>query len=260
MIHMTKKINNLDINRAFVVFDFDRTMTSSVSETSWGILEKNEIIDEQYKIDSKKLYEYYRKKEIDNYISDAEKLKLMEKWMDEQVELLAKYKVDEETFNELLNLTSKMELRCGLENFLKRLEQLDVPVIIISAGLGNAVVKFLRDQNLLLNNITVISNILVFEDGTIKIKNDKINSISKGKIKIPNVFFDKIKNKDSLLLFGDQIGDLTIMNSFVTPQKISVCFLASDTKSDIEEYKKYYDIVADENESYDNISKILIKK
>lgn len=260
MIFIKKEIDNLDINKAFVVFDFDRTMTPQNSETSWGILEQNDIIDKNYKVESKKLYEYYRKKEIDNHINDNEKNKLMEKWMDEQLALLMKYKVNEEIFNKLLNLTNKMELRNGLDDFLKKLDQLNVPVIIISAGLGNAVVKFLKDKNLLLNNITVISNILIFNENTIKIKNDKINSISKESITLPTTFLNQIKNKKQLLLFGDQISDLTMLNNFITQHKISTCFLASDTKIYIDEYIKHYDIIADENETFDNISKILIKK
>lgn len=260
MIYINSCIKSFDTDDIFVVLDFDRTMTSSDSETSWGILERNDILDKNYKHDSHKLYDYYRHKEIDSSISDTEKEKLMEMWMDEQVKLLMKYQVDENIFNNLLTLTDKMQIRNGLDTFLKSLNVLHVPVIIISAGLGNAIIKFLKENHLFLDNIMIISNILEFDNHNIYIKDDKINSISKGHILIPDLFTEQIKHKKAYLLFGDQISDLIIMKSFHTPFKITTCFLSPDTKQDIEEYKNHYDIVATDNESFENISKILIKK
>ncbi len=259
-INNDKIKKQIDYNNLFVAFDYDRTITSHDSVTSWEILEESQKLDKNYIIDSKKLYDYYRKIEIDSSIDTIEKERLMDQWMNEQISLLMKYGVNEQNFNELLNLTNKMKFRNGLEDFFKQMNLLGIPVIVISAGLGNVVIKSLKENNCLLDNVTVISNILSFNNNLIEINGFKINSINKSRVFIPNGFSKQIENKSSLILFGDQISDLLIMQNFNVPNKISVGFLSSDTKNSLEEYRRHFDIVATENEDYNELRKILIKK
>ena len=47
--------------------------------------------------------------------------------------------------------------RDGAKKFLKRMYELDIPVIIVSAGIGNIIVEFLKEEDDLYPNIHIIS-------------------------------------------------------------------------------------------------------
>ena len=56
MIYINKgKLNtilNLKLEDILITFDFDRTMTSSISTTSWGVIEHSPLIPDGYRKDS----------------------------------------------------------------------------------------------------------------------------------------------------------------------------------------------------------------
>ena len=72
------RLNNRELykERTFVISDFDRTITTSNSSTSWSIFNNSNLVDDGFKIDSKRLYDYYRKIELDQTISILDKKRL----------------------------------------------------------------------------------------------------------------------------------------------------------------------------------------
>ena len=52
-----------------------------------------------------------------------------------------------------------MKYRNGAKEFLKKMNEFNVPVIIISAGIGNVIEEFLKLENDYYENIKIISNI-----------------------------------------------------------------------------------------------------
>ena len=210
------KISSLKLEDIYLVFDFDRTITRGNSETSWSIIENSSLIDRGYKLDSRKLYNYYRRIEIDNYISDSAKNMLMEQWTRKQLKLLSKYNMNEELFRQLM-LYNKLKFRNGVDTFFKKMNDLNIPIIIVSAGLGNIVFESLKQNNCLYNNVHLISNMLKFENNLIEIEGNLVNSTNKNNIPISNNIYNEIKNKKSIILFGDQISDLSVLNNFRFP-------------------------------------------
>lgn len=253
------KILSLKFEDIYLVFDFDRTITRGNSETSWSMIENSSLIDKGYRLDSRKLYNYYRKIEVDNYISNGAKNMLMEEWTRKQLQLFSKYNINEELFKELI-LSNKLNFRNGLDTFFKEMYNLNIPIIIISAGLGNVIYESLKQNNCLYSNVHLISNMLKFDNNLIQIEGNLVNSTNKNNISIPNEIKEKIKKRKTIILFGDQISDLTVLNNFEFENKISIGFLSSDTNKYFEKYKQYFDLVCTECESYENINKILIKK
>lgn len=257
-INNENEISSINLNDSFMVFDFDRTITKSNSETSWSVIENSSLLPDIYRNYSKQLYNYYRKFEIDTTISDDFKQELMEEWMISQLEILSMF-FNKNLFSELLKCASNIEFKEGISSFFDLLNQLNIPVIVISAGLGNIIKEAFKINNCLYDNVSIISNMLVFNK-CLKIDGPLVISTNKANLSISSDTYDKIRNKDTLILFGDQISDLTSSKNFDVKKQVSIGFISDETAKYLEEYKKYFDIICTGDKNYNDLSKILIKK
>lgn len=257
-INNEDKITSIDLDNSFMIFDFDRTITKSDSKTSWSVIENSSLLPNSYREYSNQLYAYYREKEIDNTISDDFKQQLMEEWMIKQFELLSLF-YNPNLFCSLLKCSADIQFRDGVTNFFANLNALNIPVIVISAGLGNIVKEALRLNDCLYDNVNIISNMLVLKKH-LKLSGSLVSSTNKGNLSISDDIHNQIAKRKNVLLFGDQISDLTSLQNFAVAKQISIGFISDETALYLEEYKKYFDIVCDDNENYDRLSKILLKK
>ena len=119
--NLEKKIKILKESSVCVVTDFDRTITSGDSDSSWGVISKSNLIPNEYLKDRTDLYNYYRPIEIDENIDYIEKNKLMIEWWNKHIELFKKYKFTKEVIEEVANNSKAMTLRRGSKEFLKQL-------------------------------------------------------------------------------------------------------------------------------------------
>ena len=257
-INNRDKLLSLNLNESFIVFDFDRTMTTHDSLTSWSVIESSSLVSNRYRNYSKELYDYYRKLEIDNTIDYELKKQLMEEWMSKQLDLLTMF-INKESFEQLLKESSNIKFREGIDKFLKKMHTLNIPIIVISAGLGNIVKEAIRLINCLYDNVNIISNMLLFDD-KFKVDGEVINSVNKASLFIPENIHMEIADKKQVILFGDQISDLTCLENFKTEKQFSIGFLTDETGKYFNEYIKHFDIVCTEDENYRKLGKILMKK
>ena len=90
--------------------------------------------------------------------------------------------------DELPKFTKKHTLEHTKE-FLRKMNEMNIPVIIISAGIGNVIEEFLKLENDYYDNIKIISNFIVFENGEFKeIAGDRNNLLYyKATIKRKNI-------------------------------------------------------------------------
>ena len=142
--YIFNKIKDWEESSICVVTDFDRTITSGDSNSSWGVISKSNLVSKQYLKDRTDLYNYYRPIEIDENLDYVEKNKLMIEWWNKHIELYKKYKFTKEIIDEVASDTEAMILRTGSKEFLKKLYEKNIPVIIISAGIGNFIETFFR--------------------------------------------------------------------------------------------------------------------
>lgn len=68
-----------------------------------------------------------------------------------------------------------------MKDFLKEMYKRDIPVIICSAGIGNVIELYLKDNNCYYENMYIISNFLAFNaEGQIEeYKNKLIHTMNK---------------------------------------------------------------------------------
>lgn len=248
MIH----INNLNKNqinkeRTFVICDFDRTITKTTSSTTWNIFTQNKFVNPSLEMDAKKLFAYYRAIEQNPNIPIESKRDSMREWAIKEVELFRKYGINQNMFYEIIDSTDTIIFRDDFKLFAIRLQELGIKLYIVSGGIFDVIKYTLCKNGLMLDNISIISNHLAFDNGIITgINGDVIHSCNKEIIQLP------ISSCESGLLFGDLPGDKLTGYNYDT---IDIGFCSDNLKY----YNNIFDVVLTGNSSFSNISKILIK-
>lgn len=247
-----RKFERLNPDETFILADFDRTITEHNSSTCWGLLEESPYVDSGYAKASLDIYQYYRPIEVNQTISFDEKSKLMETWFREVAQLLNRYHIYEETIENIFAHSNGLRLRRGVKPFLGRMNELGIPVVIVSAGIGNFIEKYLQQEGCLYSNITIHSNFLIYDKGRIVGVNEPIlHSLNKSTLAYP-----ELENRKKGLLFGDQIEDKEMGKGLDT---ISIGFCDTGMHS-LEDFKREFDIVLTGDSSYETVAKTYIKR
>lgn len=248
-----------DWNKCYVVADFDRTITNGNSKTSWSILASSDLVPKEYADERNALYEIYRPIEIDPDMPLAQKSAKVKEWFKLHIELFIKYGISEELFELAARDLRIMEFRKGAKEFLKFLADNGVPVIIISAGIGNFIECFLKNNDCLFDNIYISSNKITFTDGIATgTEGDIIHSLNKNEVSLPDEVREKLVGRDQVILLGDQPSDLNMVDESRHESVLKVGFVTADA-SDEEHLKTYrgFDLVIEPGENYDDLMKVI---
>ena len=249
-------IHNLD--NLYVVADFDRTITNGSSKTSWSILANSDLVPKSYVSERQTLYDYYRPIEVSDTVDYSYKLRMMKEWFQKHIELFVKYQISKEVFDEAATNLRIMEFRPYAREFIEFLHKNNVPLIIISAGIGNFIESFLEHNNCNFDNIYISSNKIIFKDGiAVGVGDNIIHIFNKNEVSLPNDILEKIKIRDNVLLLGDQVSYLNMVNRNDHNFVISIGFLTPDSSKDT--MASNYDIVCEESDNYDDVKKLVFK-
>lgn len=234
-------------NRNFyVAIDFDKTITSEESIDSWAASANPSIVPKELCIKMDELYDKYRPIEINYDIPKDEKNKLMKEWYVYCMDLYYQYKLTKVQLEESIN-KSDLKLRNGAKEFLELMYKNDIPVIILSAGIGNVISKYLKSENCFFDNMYIISNFIQFDEkGDMqKFDNSKIiHTLNKNmEGHLPIKYHEKIKNKKYRLLLGDLIEDIKMVNENELSNTIKIAFLNRNQEECYKIYKEKFDIV-----------------
>jgi cytosolic 5'-nucleotidase 3 len=203
-------------------------------------------ISEDYAKKSQELADHYRPVEYDASIPIEEKRAKMLEWWTKHYALLKESGMTKQVLDKLTE-NERAGFRKGVHEFLKILKDKKIPMVIFSSsGIGNTIPIFLEKEGLLYDNISILSNELLFdEDGKmIGVKEPIIHSYNKNEISIVNIKNHKdIEERKDVLLIGDTLGDVGMSEGFNYDEIIRIGFLSEDVEKHLEDYKKAYDIV-----------------
>ena len=146
-----------------VFIDYDKTITSSESEDSWATSANKKAMGEEISNNLDKYYEKYGPIELNYTIDIEEKEKYMLEWYKKSMDLYYTYHLTKEKLKECIN-NSHLELRKGAKDFLFKLYKNNIPVVILSAGIGNVIEQFLKKEECYYDNMTIISNFIKFDE------------------------------------------------------------------------------------------------
>lgn len=118
----------------------------------------------------------------------------MSEWYNKNIETLKKFGITEQTINYSANNENIMYFRDGAKEFLKEMNDRGIPIIVISAGVGNIIQQFLINNDCNFPNIYICSNFLEYEDGVIRSirDNNLIHPLNKMKSHCRHIFKRKL--------------------------------------------------------------------
>ncbi|GAB1602733.1 cytosolic 5'-nucleotidase 3-like isoform X4 [Argonauta hians] len=245
-----------------IVTDFDQTLTMHTyqgkrCDSCHGVLDNSSFLPDDFRKKAAKLRETYAPIEFDPKIETELKIPKMEEWWGQVHSLLGSLNITRGLISEMVSQSS-VRLRSGCNEFFKSLDQLNIPVLIISAGLGDILKEIIIQQSSIYNNMKIVSNFMKFnEDKMVGFENEIIHTFNKSKCEIHKS--DYFRNQRSnVILMGDTLGDLDLAEG--VPKHftvIKVGYLNDRVEDSLELYKKEFDIVLVKTESVDLINSII---
>ncbi len=234
-----------------VLSDFDKTLTYfSVNKQKAPsiifLLREGKYLAPGYSDKAFALYEEYHPDEIDLSKSYDFRKKRMDEWWSRHFQLLIESGLNKKDIENIAG-DKRIKLRKGINKFLKKLDGENIPLLIISAsGVGDSIKMILEKEKLNLQNIHVITNTYEFDekDNAIKPKKPTIHSLNKSEVAIKDYpVFNKIKNRKNVLLLGDSIDDIGMIEGFDYNEIIKIGFLNEKTEEQKKDFERNFDIV-----------------
>lgn len=255
-----KKLNSINLNydNFYVIMDFDNTITNADKGTnSWSILENPRFMNPKLHEVSHKLFNTYYPIELNYSLDYAIKSSYLETWYSKNIDLFYEYGL---THDILLQCVKHADFcfRDGFKQFLELLHVHHIPVIILSAGIGNVIYELFKLHDCLYDNVHIISNFIKFRNGNMLPFDDiVIHSCNKSLERLPIEFSECINKKEHSLLFGDLIEDLNMVSKDFLKNSISFGFLENNVTDNFKLYKENFDVVLTNNSSFYDVENIL---
>jgi len=253
-----------------VIMDFDYTTTKyhhngKRSESCHAMIANTPLLSEAYRKKSWDLFHQYYPMEIDTTMSIQDKIPHMVEWYVKSHDCM----VDMEPplmkpGIEIMVRDSNIHLRDGATTMISALAKEEVPVLVLSAGLGDVVQEVLKQNEALLPNVKIISNFMTFEAGTQKLvgfKEPLIHMFNKDESAFHGdhtAYFDQLRHRHNVILLGDCLGDANMSHGAANPECIlKIGFLNDHVQESISAFMEAFDIVLVDDQSMDLMNQIL---
>ncbi|EDV21131.1 uncharacterized protein TRIADDRAFT_30887 [Trichoplax adhaerens] len=119
--------------------------------------------------------------------------------------------------------------RKGTDELMATLKRHNIPVLILSAGLGDIIREGFHQQSMFYENMEILSNMMIYSDdgSLIGFQEDVIHSFNKTRASKHNSsYFKKNKERYNLILMGDTEGDLNMADGIdYLRNQVSIGFL-----------------------------------
>lgn len=251
--------------RLHILTDFDKTLTTTAQingkkvSSIIGQLRACGYLTPNYAEDSYKLYQHYGPLEHDQTISREERLRLMEEWWIKHIELLVESKLNKHDMDDVVS-KNYIKLRPYVDKFFNLLNKYQVPIVIMSGAPAYMIKKQLELAGLLSENVHIVANYYEYnKDGyVINFKKPIIHSLNKYEITVREFpFFDQLKERKNVILLGDQIDDLGMIEGFDYDNLLTIGF--ANEKADESKFDKKFDVLITENDDFNFINELTKK-
>jgi len=233
-----------------VLADFDRTLTKGYvdgqkSPTVIAQIRNGKYLTQDYAPRAHELYDTYSIIEFDPQYTREEKVDKMHEWWRKHFDLLIECGLDKKVLEEVVK-SRTLQFREGTLEFLDFLHEHQVPLVIMSASLGDMIVEYLRQEGRMYDNIHIISNLFIFdESGKVTgVKEPIMHSLNKYEVVVKEFpVFETVKDRKSVLLLGDGLDDVGMIEGFDYDNLLKVGFLNENVEERLALYKDAYDVV-----------------
>lgn len=239
-------------NSTFWVCDFDRTVTRCFLDNGHRSLDCHDILASIPKItaDCKQAMEdmmaYYYPIEIHPTMSREEKIPHMVEWYTKVNELLAAQKLTRDDVVSAVANCKDFAIRDGVVKAFQLALQKGIPIIVVSAGLGNIIEEVIRQRipmpdgttGKVWPNVRVLSNTLQWDEhGEFAgFSEPLIHMYNKSLQDAPSEIRRMIDGRHVGILTGDGIGDLTMAHGHNATEVLKFGFLNEKVEDRMPKY------------------------
>jgi cytosolic 5'-nucleotidase 3 len=239
------------------VTDFDYTLTKQKMDnnekvlTSFGMFDHCQSLPQSYRSESLKLFNTYRPIECDPHLPVTEKVQYMIEWWQKSSELLKGFPLPHGEI-EAIAAHYKDALRNGTHELFQELDELKIPCLVFSAGLGDCVMGVLNHAKINYPNVKVVSNFLQYKDGVLDGFQGKIiHTFNKNETALEGTeYYDLVHSRDHVIVMGDSLGDAGMAEGMPsTAHVLKIGFLFDHVEHNLPKYLDTFDIVLVDDQS-----------
>jgi len=263
---LKKSVSQSGPEKLHILADFDRTLTTAFVNgksipSLISILRDGNYLTPDYAQKAHELYDKYHPIEIDPKIPIEEKKRAMKEWWTTHFNLLIKSGLNRKDLEKVVE-SGKIKLRDGFKEFTDFLKIHNIPLVIMSSsGLGgDAISMYLGKEGKLYDNIFIISNSYNWDKNgnVVSIKQPIIHTLNKYETAIQDFpVFELIRNRKNVLLLGDSLDDVGMVEGFDYENVIKIGFLNENIEESLEYYKRNFDIIILDDSSMEYINNLL---
>jgi 5'-nucleotidase len=251
-------------SKLHVVSDFDRTLTVAFSNgeelpTAIAQIRKGNYISPEYAKKAYSLHDEYYPIEVNPNIQFSEKNAKMNEWWNKHLKLIVDSGLSKQIMKKIIS-DQRIVGRPGTDKFFEILNSNDVPVLILSAGLGDFIEEYIDGKGLLVSNVHIISNFFEFDNEGMAVgyKSKLIHSLNKDEAQVRgSKYFKKISDRTNVLLLGDSVEDIKMSAGMNHEEIIKVGFLNKNIDENIESFKKNFDVIILNDGPMDFVNELL---
>ncbi|CAG8445642.1 6080_t:CDS:2 [Acaulospora colombiana] len=223
------------------------TSTGERNQSSHRILESSSRLTDEYKGKVEALFSYYYPIEISMEKSKDEKISDMIEWWEKSHKLLIEQNLSKQDIEEMVT-ESTVEMRPGVDQFIEKCKNYDIPFLIFSAGIANVIEQVLTMKGLLhARNMHIVSNQMGFNEKTGRcdhFKEPLIHTFNKNEIIIrDSPYHTTIEDRGNVILLGDSLSDVQMADGIRHHTCLYIGFLNYGAEKLLDKYMETYDIV-----------------
>jgi len=154
-------------DKIHVLADFDRTLTEAFVEgqktpTVIAQIRQSEYLTSDYSPKAHELYNTYHPIEIDPKFGKKEKMVKMHEWWQRHFTLLVSSGLNKKVMDEIVTKKT-LKFRKGSLDLIDSLQKNKIPLVIMSAGPGDMISQYLKQEGRLTSNVHIIANFFEFD-------------------------------------------------------------------------------------------------
>ena len=230
----------------WVISDFDRTFTRWWGETAFGVFESCPSIPDELKQAQLDNYMKYRKIEVDLLMNPDERNQHMRDWFHAGMDALGKY-LTQERFEDAVSYGQKnIHLREWMRDFALRMNELDVPFILNSAGISD-IIRWVLEHNWVPYTGVHWNSFRFDEQGKFSgLNNLPVHIDDKNWEALPQDLVEIFSQKTHFLVLWDAVWDIKMGPS--DRSTFNVWFLVWEQKRDEQRFRDVFDHVIESDD------------
>lgn len=236
-------------DKLHVVSDFDRTLTKAFIKgkkvgTVIAQIRDGNYLSPEYVKKAHELYNHYRPIEINPELGEVEKNAKMQEWWEKHFKLLIESGMNKQVIQDIIK-KRKIEFRPGVLEFIDFLHESNIPLVIISASVGNMLSEYLKSERRLYDNVHVIANFFEWKGNkAIGVRQPIIHSLNKHEVEVSGLpVYSELKKRRNVLLLGDSLDDLGMVEGFGAENVLKIGFLNEEVEANLALFKENYDVI-----------------